>query len=102
MSSNEFQRVLQQKKEDMRWRLLSIAGYAGKTGVTDSIAMSPMRELFAGITRDELREALDYLEKKELIELDRAAVDWRYTLTAFGIDCFESNAEVPVGIRKPG
>lgn len=98
---NEYQRVLQQKKEDLRWRLLVMAHYAGVTGLSDSMALGPMHELFPFVTLKEIQDNLDYLEKKELIDLDKGAADWRYTLTGEGIDCVEGNAECPTGIRKP-
>lgn len=101
MPNNEYQRLLQQKKEDLRWRLLVIASYAGATGLTDGMALSPMHDLFPFVTSGDIREALDYLDKKGLLELDKGAADWRYSLSASGVDCVEGNADCPSGIRKP-
>ena len=99
--ANEYQRLLQQKREDMRWRLLEVANFAGATGLTDSMAFPIMHELFPYATLTTVQDELDYLEKKELIALQKGAADWRYTLSATGIDCVQGNIECPAGIRKP-
>lgn len=99
--TNEYQRHLQQKREDMRWRLLELANFAGATGLTDSMAFPIMHELHPFVSLKGIQDELDYLEKKELIDLQRGAADWRYSLSATGTDCVQGNIECPAGIRKP-
>lgn len=98
---NEYQRRLQQMREDMRWRLLEVASFAGATGLTDSIAFPILHELFPYATLRGVQDELDYLEGKGLIDLQRGGADWRYSLSATGTDCVQGNIECPAGIRKP-
>ena len=94
------QRFLQQRKEDLRWRLLKMAQHAG-SGLNDGMALEILSQVWLDVNLDEVRIALFYLELKGLVTLRRGAVEWRYGLTAAGIDCVDGNMACPVGIRRP-
>lgn len=98
---NEIERVRQQRKESIRWILINACSFGGRHGITDTMALQVVVSQFSDVDRERIRAELTYLEGKELITIEKAAVDWRYFLTADGVDVVEGNAECPVGIRCP-
>ena len=49
-----------------------------------------------------LRDELDYLEKRKLIEIERSQIEpWRATLTRYGKDLVEYRVDCEAGIARP-
>jgi hypothetical protein len=98
---NEVQQQLQKKTQDLRWRVLSSC-YNGKPmALGDVLVLRICADTGFNVERQHVREALDYLEGKELVTLKRNAVEWLSRITDDGTDVVEGNAECPAGINRP-
>jgi hypothetical protein len=98
---NDVQRVRQQDREALRWRALN-ATYNGKPlRVADSLILRIVRDLGDKLSIEAIREALDYLEGKDLLVVRRRAVEWDARITDEGIDVVEGNMDCPAGVARP-
>lgn len=98
MIMSDLRRVNQAKTEDLRWRLLKLGYSTGLRGLADVSALRVLTDFFPGLDYEQIHQALDYLEDKRLVEIEKRAAQWHYSVTALGVDCCEGNAEIPVGI----
>lgn len=98
---NDVQRQVQKKRQALRWRVLN-ACYHGKPGsVGEVIVLRICVDTGFEVDMHLIYEALDYLEGKELITVQRRAVEWLSRITDEGTDVVEGNAVCPPGIDKP-
>ena len=86
----------------MRWSVLRTIHVGGHLGATEAMVREVLAAEFIGTTREGVRDQLDYLAKRKLIELERSEVrPWRATLTRYGYDVAEYQRDVEPGISRP-
>jgi hypothetical protein len=98
---NEVQRVRQQQREALRWRVLNAAYNSKPIPISDGLILRIVNDTGFSVSVELVRETLDYLEGKELIAVKRRAVEWNSRITDEGVDVVEGNLECPDGIDRP-
>lgn len=94
------EQVRQDRRERLRWRCLKTIYYGGDSlGCSDQIILTVVSTEGFPCVRDELRNQLNYLEKAELIHIDRKATEWKCTTTLDGAMVCEGNKGCPAGIK---
>lgn len=97
---NPIEQVRQDRRERLRWRCLKTIYYGGEgLGCSDQIILQVVCTEGFQVVRQELRQDLDYLEKANLISIDRRATSWKCTTTLDGAMVCEGNKECPPGIK---
>lgn len=90
-------------RERTRWIVLQTAHISGAHGVNEGtlVAVLSNVKLFHG--PDRLRRELDYLEGRQLIEIEGKdmAPEWSIKLTRHGYDVAEYTVPVEPGIARP-
>jgi hypothetical protein len=89
------------RREDLRWRILAALEAARPYGTSESIVMNAVESIVADVTLQEIRKELDYLEERELVEIERARPVWHARISRYGIDVFEYTVECHPGIARP-
>jgi len=89
------------KRETARWRILCTLNAGRPIGVSEMIIFRALSDAELHLSPHEVREELDYLEKKDLAQTKRSGGNWSAELTARGIDIVEYTAECPAGISRP-
>jgi len=86
----------------LRWSLLRTTHVGGYLGATETMCREVAAAEFLGVTRDDIRDQLDYLERRKLADVTRHEIDpWRVRLTRYGTDLVEYQVECDAGIRRP-
>ncbi len=87
----------------LRWLILVTLNEARPVGAAETLVLVAVRGAVDNVSRDEIREHLDYLERRELVKVDRSEVrpQWVAELTRVGIDVVEYEVEVDAGIARP-
>lgn len=88
------------RREELRWILLRTLDVARPVGLNEAIIMSAVVDLIPDITLQEVRRELDYLESRELVELERNRV-WFAKLTRVGTDIVDYTIDCHPGIARP-
>lgn len=91
-----------QRIQLIRWYVL-LAAHAGRPyPVAEPLVLSAIQAIPLQCTALELRQELDYLEDRGLIELARhEAAHWTVDLTRAGVDIVEYTVPVEPGIARP-
>ena len=85
-----------------RWDILRTIHTGQRLGTTEKILFNTLICDYLDVTRDVVRNQLTYLERRELITLDRhSEPSWRAHLTRVGWDLVEHRIECDAGIRRP-
>jgi hypothetical protein len=98
---NELERVRQRKKERLRWRILRTLLIGGSVGVNESLLLQVVVDVGFIALPEEIRECLQYLEDKGLVEIVRRS-EWVAKILALGVDVCEGNEPVPPGLLAEG
>jgi hypothetical protein len=98
---NEVQRQIQKDRQTLRWRVLNSAYHSKPVPLGDVLACRICADTGLSADVQQVREAMDYLEGKELVTVRRASVSWLARITDEGTDVVEGNIECPAGIDKP-
>ncbi len=85
---------------EVRWRTLVALGAGRPLGCSENLLQLALQDAQLQVTIKDVRRALDYLEKSELVKINRAQT-WQAELTAAGIDVTEYNAPAPAGVGRP-
>lgn len=86
----------------VRWEILRTCRFGGNVGVTEDMIREVVVSSYLGADRKFVRDQLDYLEKRELIEIERSEIDpWRVWLARYGYDMVEYRIDCKPGIRRP-
>ena len=95
--------ILEHKRHERgRWEMLRCLHVGGHVGTTDTMILSVLVALWAGVTRDWVRDQLAYLEDRKLVRIERHAVeDWRCWLTRDGTDVVLYTVDCLPGIDRP-
>ena len=90
------------RREDMRWHLLSILNLSRPVGMNTEPLLAVMKSVYPDATHREVRLALDYLDHRELVRIERDPLDhWCVELTRHGIDFVEYVTLAQPGISRP-
>ncbi|MDE0718423.1 MAG: hypothetical protein OXH64_10855 [Rhodospirillaceae bacterium] len=86
----------------IRWEILRTLHVGGRLGATEPMLQRVIDAAYIGVTRDALRDQLDYLEKRKLIDVERSELDpWRASLSRHGTDLAEYRVDCEPGIARP-
>lgn len=88
--------------EGSRWEILRALSVAGHIGATETMLFHTLVAMWLDMSRDYIRNQLDYLESRELIGIERHEVkDWRCKLTRHGWDVTSYVVDCKPGIARP-
>jgi hypothetical protein len=88
------------RREEMRWLALFALNSAQPMGTSEVIIRNALQPVIPDITELDLRKALDYLEERRLISIERKYV-WFAKINNHGIDIVEYSVECHPGIARP-
>jgi len=90
------------RREDIRWHLLQAVNLSRPVGIYTEPLLVIVRAVYPDATHHEVRLALDYLEERELVRVQRDPMDrWMVELTRTGIDFVEYNIDAQPGVARP-
>ena len=91
-----------QRREYTRWLILTALNNGRWQPMHEQILLGVVQAIFADATSDEVRRKLDYLEKRELVNILRdPSGPWRAELTRHGVDVAEYTVDCDAGIARP-
>ena len=86
----------------IRWEILRTLHVGGRLGATETMCQRVVDAAYLGITSDQMRDQLHYLEERKLVKIQRSEIeDWRMTLTRQGTDLVEYRVDCEPGIARP-
>lgn len=91
------------RRENLRWMILLCLNSAQPIGASETVVHSAVLPLIPDLTDLELRQALDYLHERELIEIVGRGTQpfWFCKLGRHGIDVVEYTVSCEPGIARP-
>ena len=91
-----------ERRESLRWIILRTTLVGGHLGVTEDMVLPVARSSWLGTAREDLRNEIDYLERRRLITTERPPLKpWRIRLTRHGTDVVEYTVDCDPGISRP-
>lgn len=92
----------QQEREQSRWLILSVLNAARPIGTNEGLILSTIHSVLPGVTQQEIRRELDYLEDRKLVEVSHQHTGvWFGKLTRHGVDVAEYTVPCDPGIARP-
>ncbi len=86
----------------LRWTVLRTVMVGGYLGATDAMCLNVARAEYLGVTSQDVRNEIDYLEARKLVTTERSEIaPWRVKLTRYGRDVVDYQADVEPGIDRP-
>lgn len=87
----------------LRWLVLLTLNQARPVGAPDRLVLQVAQAEYQDATLHELRRELDYLKRRDLIDLRRPANGgpWHAELTRSGVDLAEYTVDCEPGIARP-
>ena len=90
------------RRENLRWYILLTLNSARPLGTSEAVIMSTIQGIVPDCTIRELRNELDYLKHRQLVEINgQQGPVWHADLTRCGIDVVEYTVECEPGIARP-
>lgn len=90
------------RRENIRWHCVLTLNNARPIGAYEESILAVAQAVYPDATAMEIRQALDYLDARSLVQLDRAPHGrWHAKLTRCGIDVAEYTVDVEPGIGRP-
>lgn len=90
------------RREQLRWLLLLVLDRARPYGLHENVLLGAAQDQFGDASGMEVRRALDYLEDRGLVVIDRSpSGPWRADITRAGTDMAEYNIDCEPGIARP-
>lgn len=90
------------RREGMRWYILNTLNKARPYTTSEMFLQDVMRSIYPDTTALELRQQLDYLEARQLLDLNRTPNGvWFADLTRLGVDIAEYTIDCQAGIARP-
>lgn len=90
-----------QRLQDNRRRVFKdayLVGFENWSDQQELEAINSVRGANAGLSLDELRDVIAYLEGLGLLRVNRFALRWDYQITALGVQSYEGDALWPLGV----
>ncbi len=90
------------RREGMRWYILNTLNKARPYTTSEMFLQDVMRSIYPDTTALELRQQLDYLEDRQLLDLNKTPNGvWFADLTRLGVDIAEYTIDCQAGIARP-
>lgn len=90
------------RRETVRWIVLLTLNNARPSGIFETTVLAVVQAEYPDSTREEVRRELDYLNDRDLIEIDhRPDGRWFCKLGRYGVDVVEYTVACEPGIARP-
>ncbi len=90
------------RREGMRWHLVNTLHKARPYTTSEVFLLDVIRGIYPDATALELRQQLDYLADRKMVELNKQPSGmWFADLTSLGVDIAEYTVECYPGIARP-
>jgi hypothetical protein len=90
------------RRESLRWYLILALYNARPEELCEEVIQNTMRAIYPDVTPVEVRQQLDYLTDRELVELRKEPHGrWWGNLTRIGTDLAEYTIDCEPGIARP-
>ena len=90
------------RREGMRWHIINTLNKARPYTSSEVFLLDVMRGIYPDATALELRQQLDYLKDRRLVELVKQPSGmWFADLNRLGVDIAEYTIECEAGIARP-
>lgn len=90
------------RREGMRWHLINTLNKARPYTSSEVFLLDVMRGIYPDVTTLELRQQLEYLQDRHLIELTKQPSGmWFADLNRLGVDVAEYTIDCQAGIARP-
>ena len=90
------------RREGMRWHLINTLNTARPYTSSEVFLLDVMRGIYPDVTALELRQQLEYLQDRRLLNLTKQPSGmWFADLTHLGVDIAEYTIDCQAGIARP-
>lgn len=90
------------RREGMRWHLINTLNKARPYTSSEVFLLDVMRGIYPDVTALELRQQLEYLQDRKLIDLAKQPSGmWFADLNRLGVDIAEYTIDCQAGIARP-
>lgn len=90
------------RREGMRWHLINTLNKARPYTSSEVFLLDVMRGIYPDVTALELRQQLEYLQDRRLLNLTKQPSGmWFADLTHLGVDIAEYTIDCQAGIARP-
>ncbi|WP_323843061.1 hypothetical protein [Moraxella sp. Pampa] len=90
------------RREGMRWHIINTLNKARPYTTSEVFLLDVMRGIYADVTPLELRQQLEYLAGRQLVELTKEpSGSWFAILNHKGVDIAEYTTDCEAGIGRP-
>jgi DNA-binding PadR family transcriptional regulator len=87
------------RREGLRADILLVLNVGRPTGASERLIKLTLGDRYEDVGTKELRQELDYLEDKGLVEISKRHQEtWQVELTSDGVDVVEGTKPTPAGI----
>jgi hypothetical protein len=94
--------IAKERRESIRWHILSLSNFSRPMGINTSTLHNVIKGTYQDLTHLEVRQEVDYLEKRDLVTIEKDPLDhWFVKLTRHGIDVVENTVHIEPGINRP-
>lgn len=90
------------RREGMRWHLINTLNKARPYTSSEVFLLDVMRGIYPDVTALELRQQLEYLQDRKLVDLNKQPSGmWFADLNRLGVDVAEYTIDCQAGIARP-
>nr|DAK40892.1 MAG TPA: hypothetical protein [Caudoviricetes sp.]DAS37272.1 MAG TPA: hypothetical protein [Caudoviricetes sp.] len=90
------------RREGMRWHLINTLNKARPYTSSEAFLLDVMRGIYPDVTALELRQQLEYLQDRRLLDLTKQPSGmWFADLNRLGVDIAEYTIDCQAGIARP-
>ncbi|XXQ69030.1 hypothetical protein ACKLNO_03995 [Neisseriaceae bacterium B1] len=90
------------RREGMRWHLINTLNKARPYTSSEVFLLDVMRGIYPDVTALELRQQLEYLQDRKLVDLNKQPSGmWFADLNRLGVDIAEYTIDCQAGIARP-
>ena len=90
------------RREGMRWHLINTLNKARPYTSSEAFLLDVMRGIYPDVTALELRQQLEYLQDRKLLDLTKQPSGmWFADLNRLGVDIAEYTIDCQAGIARP-
>ena len=90
------------RREGMRWHLINTLNKARPYTSSETFLLDVMRGIYPDVTALELRQQLEYLQDRKLLDLTKQPSGmWFADLNRLGVDIAEYTIDCQAGIARP-
>lgn len=90
------------RREGMRWHLINTLNKARPYTSSEAFLLDVMRGIYPDVTALELRQQLEYLQDRRLLNLTKQPSGmWFADLNRLGVDIAEYTIDCQAGIARP-